>query len=243
MILRKLLFLLGCSASLLGSVDHSQEMTTPSPSMSRNKSSCCDSIGALSLSRHHANKTKNPKFSCIQLDFSDVATTQTSTDTAAPGVGPDFSTRILGIPSNRSIAKYSTSSKVIKTPPGIYSIRCCDIVDIISIDGDLGIGDESIGSSIGFITFYYSLDRGVTWNKIIAGTSATVEFLSSNYFNDDFPYSVNIRFPPVETLVTVKKGDSITFAYSLEPVNQPNTTVLRNFSGRFIVEQITSSHR
>lgn len=242
MVLCQLLLILGCSASLLGDVYQPDRIANRNTSLTKGRSSCHDEQRAVSRNKFHLKKkNKNSKFACVQLDFSDITTVQTSSESeTAEGVGPDYSTRIPGIPSNISDATYNPQSKTIRVPPGIYSIRSCDIVDLISIDGNISTNEESISLSIGYITFYYSLDRGKNWNKIVAGSSATVEFLDSNFSLNESPYTFKIRFPPVEALATVKNGESITFAYSLQPVKQMSTTVLRNFSGRFIIEQITT---
>lgn len=243
MVLCQLLLILGYSTSLLGDVYQPDWIANNHTSLTKGRSSCHDEQRVVLRNRFYfKKKNKNSKFACLQLDFSDITTVQTSSENeTAAGVGPDYSTRISAIPTNISDATYNPQSKAIRVPPGIYSIRSCDIIDLITIDGNINTNEESISSSIGYITFYYSLDRGENWNKIVSGNSATIEFLDSKFFFNEPPYTFKIRFPPVEVLATVKNGESITFAYSLQPVKEMSTTVLRNFSGRFIIEQITTT--
>ncbi len=184
----------------------------------------------------HANKTTTLKSACIQLDFSNINIFQASNE---PPIGPNLLTTISGIPSNASKADYNPLIKAIQIPPGIYSIRCSGITDVITINGNTNIvnENENISAVTGYVTIYYSLNNGLTWTPIVNGNTSNIELL-----NITLP-SFDILFPFTETLVTVNKKQSITFAYGVGSVNGSNLVISRVLSGRFIVEQMTSNSR
>lgn len=225
MMLRIAMLILGYSVSLFGDSHLLNSTLNQKNELVEAKTRCYPRRDA--HRNHPLKKIKIPQMACIQLDFSDITTFQSSGDSDyAPAIGPDLSTVISGQPSHAHLAIFNPVTHAIRLPPGIYSIRCSGINDLLTIDG-------TVNPNIGYVTIYYSLDNGVTWNEIVKGNTGNLEF-----FNLQQP-SFYVLFPFTETLLTVPIGTTLLFAYGLGSVNELNTTVSRNLSGRFIVEQVT----